>query len=230
MQMRDSKKGRKWTHKESSDTLPKIVRQATISLAYKTVCMRCAICQGEGGACADVICAGVTDYYKQEFLKGVEQGGAGGSGRPLQTKRYPDTNKNRQFAVNVKPFILSSFSSLLHFTSFSSMFFSTSLFSSSHLPHSSHSTLSPLLHQLHFMAYEIFLFRSSLYFILLLLTLFHLLSFSLLPYSSPPFSHSTLPPPLPSPFCLLLFLSSFLLTPWYRISFEKLIVTQLVKQ
>jgi hypothetical protein len=27
-----------------------------------------------------------------------------------------------------------------------------------------------------------------------------------------------------------LFLSSFLLTPWYRISFEKLIVTQRVKQ
>lgn len=43
-------KERKWPHKESSDTLPKIVRQATVSLAYKSARMKCAICQG-GSKC-----------------------------------------------------------------------------------------------------------------------------------------------------------------------------------
>lgn len=82
----ERRKERKWPHKESSDTLPKIVRQATVSLAYKSVRMKCAICQG--GPSADVMCVGVTDYYKQEFLKGVAQSEAGGSGGPLQTMRH----------------------------------------------------------------------------------------------------------------------------------------------
>jgi hypothetical protein len=34
----------------------------------------------KGGPSADVMCVGVTGYYRQEFLKGVAQGEAGGSG------------------------------------------------------------------------------------------------------------------------------------------------------
>jgi hypothetical protein len=42
----------------------------------------------KGVPSADVMCVGVTDYYKQEFLKGVAQGEAGGTGGPLQTMRH----------------------------------------------------------------------------------------------------------------------------------------------